>query len=86
MIDYLSLDLFDIFKMCVIQAFINASVGHVFFAILPTIHRSFDIYYFAVMVVGDITGAFFLFLFANIMFSILFRSGLLPRRKPDWAE
>jgi hypothetical protein len=35
------------------------------------------------MLVGDLTGAFFIFIIANIMFSLLKRTPLFPRKHYD---
>ena len=43
-IDFDRIDAFDVLGMCVIQAFINSTAGHLFFALSPTIHRQFDPY------------------------------------------
>lgn len=80
-IDFERIDAFDVLGMCVIQAVINSTSGHVFFALSPTIHQQFDPYYYAVMLIGDITGAFFVFVLANLIFSGLLRMGLVSRKQ-----
>lgn len=79
-IDFDRIDAFDVLLMCVIQAVINSTAGHLFFAWSPTIKQSFDPYYYAVMLVGDITGAFFMFIISNLVFSLLLRVGFVPRK------
>ena len=79
-IDFDRIDAFDVLLMCLIQAIINSTSGHVFFAISPTIHQQFDAYFYAVMLIGDITGAFFVFIMVNLVFSGLLRAGLISRK------
>ena len=79
-IDFDRIDAFDVLLMCVIQAVINSTAGHLFFAWSPTIKQSFDPYYYAVMLVGDITGAFFVFIISNLAFSLLIRVGFVARK------
>ena len=79
-IDFDRIDAFDVLLMCVIQAVINSTAGHLFYAWSPTIKQSFDPYYYAVMLTGDITGAFFIFILANLGFSLLLRMGLSTRK------
>ena len=78
-IDFDRIDAFDVLTMCIIQAVINSTAGHVFFALSPTVQQQFDPYYYAVMLIGDITGAFFVFILANLIFSLLLRLGLVSR-------
>jgi hypothetical protein len=78
-INFDSIDALDVLTMCIIQAVINSTAGHIFFALSPTVHQQFIPYYYLVMLVGDITGAFFVFISANLIFSGLLRSGLLSR-------
>jgi uncharacterized membrane protein (DUF106 family) len=59
---------------------INSTAGHLFFAWSPTIKQHFDPYYYAVMLIGDITGAFFMFIIANLAFSLILRMGLSSRK------
>ena len=82
-IDFDRIDAFDVLFMCVIQAIINSTAGHLFFAWSPTIKQEFDLYYYAVMLIGDITGAFFVFILANLIFSALLRFKLIPRKNND---
>ena len=82
-IDFERINAFDVLAMCLIQAVINSTAGHVFFAWSPTVHQQFDPYYYAVMLVGDITGAFFVFITANLVFSGLLRLGLVSRKTFD---
>ena len=79
-IDFDRIDAFDVLLMCVIQAVINSTAGHLFYAWSPTIKQHFDPYYYAVMLTGDITGAFFIFILANLGFSLLLRMGLSTRK------
>ena len=79
-IDFDRIDAFDVLLMCVIQAVINSTAGHLFFAWSPTIKQHFDPYYYAVMLVGDITGAFFVFIISNLAFSLLIRVGFVTRK------
>ena len=79
-IDFDRIDAFDVLLMCVIQAVINSTAGHLFYAWSPTIKQSFDPYYYVVMLTGDITGAFFIFILANLGFSLLLRMGLSTRK------
>ena len=79
-IDIDRIDAFDVLAMCVVQAIINSTAGHLFFAWSPTIRQQFDPYYYAVMLIGDITGAFFVFIVANVVFSILLRTGVVQSR------
>jgi hypothetical protein len=79
-IDFDRIDAFDVLAMCVVQAIINSTAGHLFFAWSPTIRQQFDPYYYAVMLIGDITGAFFVFIVANVVFSILLRTGVVQSR------
>ena len=74
-----SVIVFEVLTMCIIQAVINSTAGHVFFALSPTVQQQFDPYYYAVMLIGDITGAFFVFILANLIFSLLLRLGLVSR-------
>ena len=79
-IDIDRIDAFDVLAMCVVQAIINSTAGHLFFAWPPTIRQQFDPYYYAVMLIGDNTGAFFVFIVANVVFSILLRTGVVQSR------
>ena len=79
-IDFDRIDAFDVLAMCVVQAIINSTAGHLFFAWSPTIRQQFDPFYYAVMLIGDITGAFFVFIVANVVFSILLRTGVVQSR------
>jgi len=38
------------------------------------------LYYYLVMLVGDLTGAFFVFIIANIAFSIALKAGVISRK------
>ena len=80
-IDFARIDALDVLAMCCIQALINSTAGHIFFSWSPTIHQQFDPYYYAVMLVGDVTGAFFVFIIANLVFSGLLRAGLISRKR-----
>ena len=80
-IDFDRIDALDVLVMCLIQAVINSTAGHIFFAWSPTIQQQFDPYYYAVMLVGDVTGAFFVFITANLVFSALLRAGVISRKR-----
>ena len=80
-IDFVRIDALDVLAMCCIQALINSTAGHIYYAWSPTIHQQFDPYYYAVMLVGDVTGAFFVFITANLVFSGLLRAGVISRKR-----
>lgn len=82
-IDFRSITAFDILALCLIQAVINSVAGHLFLSWAPTVQQGFDPYQFAVMLVGDITGAFFVFIFSNLVFSGLLRLGIVSRARYD---
>ena len=82
-IDFKRINAFDVLHMCCIQALVNSTTAHIFYIWSPSIHLQFDWYYYAVMLVGDLTGAFFIFIIANIMFSLLKRTQLFPRKHYD---
>lgn len=78
-IDYSAINAFDVLIICIIQAVINTVCGHLFFAWSPTVQQIFDPYLFAVMLLGDVVGAFFIFILANLLFTLFRRLGLLSR-------
>ena len=82
-IDFVRINALDVLAMCCIQALINSTAGHIYYAWSPTIHQQFDPYYYAVMLVGDVTGAFFVFITANLVFSGLLRAGVISRKTFD---
>ena len=82
-IDFKRINAFDVLHMCCIQALVNSTTAHIFYIWSPSIHLQFDWYYYAVMLVGDLTGAFFIFIIANIMFSLLKRTPFFPRKHYD---
>ena len=82
-INFARIDALDILQMCGINAFINSTTAHIYFILAPNIKWEFDLYYYAVMLVGDLTGAFFIFIIANIMFSLLKRTPFFPRKYYD---
>jgi len=82
-IDFKSINAFDVLQMCCIQALMNSTTAHIFYISSPSINMNFDWYNYAVMFVGDLTGAFFIFIIANIMFSLLKRTPFFPRKHYD---
>ena len=82
-IDFERINAFDILQMCFIQAIINSVTAHIYYIWSPSIHLQFDWYYYIVMLVGDLTGAFLIFIFANILFSLLKRTPFFPRKRHD---
>ena len=79
-INFSQIDAFDILQMCVIQALLNSTTAHIYFILAPNINWEFDWYYYAVMLVGDLTGAFLIFIIANIIFSLLKRTRFFPHK------
>jgi|APCry1669189000_1035189.scaffolds.fasta_scaffold17795_3 hypothetical protein len=79
-IDFANIDAFDVLQMCLIQAVVNSTTAHLFYIWSPTIDHHFDLYYYLVMLVGDLTGAFFVFIIANIAFSIALKAGVISRK------
>ena len=82
-INFSQIDAFDILQMCIIQALLNSTTAHIFYMSSPSINMNFDYYNYAVMFVGDLTGAFFIFIIANIMFSLLKRTRFFPHKHYD---
>jgi len=82
-IDFPRINAFDVLQMCLIQAIINSVTAHIFYILAPSINLQFDWYYFAVMLVGDLTGAFLIFILANVIFSVFKRTPLFPRKHYD---
>ena len=82
-IDFKRINAFDVLQMCCIQALMNSTTAHIFYISSPSINMNFDWYNYAVMFVGDLTGAFFIFIIANIMFSLLKRTPFFPRKHYD---
>ena len=82
-IDFSRINAFDVLQMCCIQALVNSTTAHIFYMSSPSINMNFDWYNYAVMFVGDLTGAFFIFIIANIMFSLLKRTPFFPRKHYD---
>ena len=80
-INFTAIDAFDVLQMCVIQAVVNSSSAHLFYIWSPTIHHHFDLYYYMIMFIGDLAGAFLIFILSNIVFSLLLRAGIIPRRQ-----
>jgi hypothetical protein len=70
-IDFEHINAFDILQICLIEAIFNSLTAHIFYIWSPTVHLDFDLYYFAVMLFGDVTGSFLLFVVANVIFSVL---------------
>ncbi len=82
-IDFGRINALDVFQMCLIQAVINSATAHMFYIWSPSIHLDFDWHYYAVMLVGDLTGAFLVFIIANIIFSVLKRTPFFARKHDD---
>ena len=82
-INFSDIDAFDVLQMCLIQAVVNSTTAHAYYIWSSTINHQFDIYYYAVMLVGDLTGAFFVFIIANIAFSIALKAGVISRKHYD---
>jgi len=82
-IDFPRINAFDVLQMCLIQAIINSVTAHIFYILAPSINLQFDWYYFAVMLVGDLTGAFLIFILANVIFSVFKRTPLFPSKHYD---
>jgi hypothetical protein len=79
-INFADIDAFDVLQMCLIQAIVNSTTAHAYYIWSSTINHHFDIYYYAVMLVGDLTGAFLFFIMANLIFSLLLRTGFISRK------
>ena len=84
-INFTAIDAFDVLQMCVIQAVVNSSSAHLFYIWSPTIHHHFDLYYFMIMFIGDLAGAFLIFILSNIVFSLLLRVGIIPRKQLNFS-
>jgi len=82
-IDFQNIDAFDILQICLIQAFFNSATAHLFYIWAPSINHQFDLYGYFIMFIGDLTGAFLIFILANIMFSLLKRTPFFPRKHYD---
>ena len=82
-IDFRKIDAFDILQICIIEAVINSVTAHIFYIWAPSVRLQFDLNYFAVMLFGDLTGSFLIFIIANIMFSLLKRTPFFPRKHYD---
>lgn len=82
-IDFPRINAFDVLQMCLIQAILNSVTAHIFYIWSPSIHLQFDWYYFAVMLVGDLTGSFLIFILANVIFSVFKRTPLFPHKHYD---
>ena len=82
-INFPDIDAFDILQICLIEAVINSMTAHIFYIWSPSVHLQFDLYYFAVMLVGDLTGSFLIFILANIIFSVFKRTPFFPHKHYD---
>ena len=82
-IDFQKIDAFDILQICLIQAFFNSATVHLFYIWAPSIDHQFDLYGYFIMFIGDLTGAFLIFILANIMFSLLKRTRFFPHKHYD---
>ena len=82
-IDFRKIDAFDILQICIIEAVINSVTAHIFYIWSPSVRLQFDLNYFAVMLFGDLTGSFLIFIIANIMFSLIKRTPFFPRKHYD---
>lgn len=82
-IDFQNIDAFDILQICLIQAFFNSATAHLFYIWAPSINHQFDLYGYFIMFIGDLTGAFFIFIIANVMFSLLKRTRFFPHKHYD---
>ena len=69
-IDFYSITWRDILGFSVIQAVLNSSFTHVLFFIFPDFHLDISAYLFSVMFVGDLSGAFLVFIASNLCFSM----------------
>lgn len=76
-IDFYSITWRDILGFSVIQAVLNSSLTHLLFLNFPDYHLDVSAYLFAVMFVGDLSGAFLIFIASNLCFSLWLR--LRPR-------
>lgn len=76
-IDFDRIDALDVFAICLIQAVVNTNFNHIFYIWSPSLDLYFDWLLYAVMFIGDLTGAFFFFILSNIIFSMLLRYGVI---------
>jgi len=79
-IDFFSITWRDIFGFSVIQAVLNSSLCHLLFFMFPDFQFAVSAYLLAVMFVGDLSGAFLMFIASNLGFSLWLRIRL--RRWP----
>ncbi len=73
-IDYFSITWRDILGFSVIQALLNSSFTHMLFYLFPDYQLDVSIYLLAVMFVGDLSGAFLIFVASNIGYSFWLRA------------
>lgn len=72
-IDFLSITWRDILGFSVIQAVMNTSLTHILFFKFPDYHLDTGLYSLAVMFVGDLSGAFLVFILSNLGYSLWIR-------------
>jgi hypothetical protein len=72
-IDYFSITWRDVLGFSVIQAVMNSTLTHILFYSFPDYHLDTSLYLLSVMFVGDLTGAFLVFILSNLAFSAWLR-------------
>lgn len=79
-IDFFSITWRDILGFSVIQAVMNSSITHILFYAFPDYQLETSAYLMAVMFVGDLSGAFLVFVASNLCYSLWIRVRILMSR------
>jgi hypothetical protein len=79
-IDFLSITWRDILGFSIIQALMNSSITHVLFYAFPDYQLQTNAYLLAVMFIGDLSGAFLVFIASNLFYSLWLRVRLRLNR------
>ena len=77
-IDFFSITWADILGFSVLQAVLNSTLTHLLFFMVPDYQLEVSAYLFSVMFVGDLSGAFLVFIASNLAYSLWLR--VRPRR------
>ena len=74
-----AINAFDILSLCMIQSLLNSGMACMIYYVLPGQLQPVTLHQMATMFIGDLTGAFLVFVFLNILMSVALRTGLFSR-------
>ena len=70
---------FDVLLLCLIQSLLNSGLATLVYYLLPGQLAPVTLNQLAIMFMGDLSGAFLVFVFLNLATSLVVRAGLLSR-------